>query len=325
MCSGPYNRQAHGKCCALQFGQRRPQRSDVVVPLTAPRVALGLFVYNGERYLRETLESILAQSLDEFMLYISDNGSSDGTEAICREYEAADVRVSYYRHDLNRGAAWNCNYVASLGWESEFFKWCAHDDLYDPVYLETCVATLDEHPEVVACQPRARYIDRNGEEVMRSFERHRFSDPRPWVRLQALTCAFHDYTFAFAVIRRSILDQIRPYLPIVEGDLVMLADLALRGPFAEPDDQLFANRIHPTRSTAMAQGADWRKKSVEWFGGHAQRAPARNLLSELAKGVELAPLSSVERLRCRRVLGQWSLRWFRDLVFESRFFVARDR
>jgi len=60
-----------------------------------PRVSIGVPVYNGERYLAQALESIFAQTYQNFELIISDNGSSDGTEAICRGYAAADSRIRY--------------------------------------------------------------------------------------------------------------------------------------------------------------------------------------------------------------------------------------
>ena len=51
-----------------------------------PALSIGLPVYNGERYLSKTLDSLLGQDFDDFELIISDNGSSDQTEAICRDF-----------------------------------------------------------------------------------------------------------------------------------------------------------------------------------------------------------------------------------------------
>ena len=66
---------------------------------TTPRVSIGMPVYNGQRFLREVLDSILAQTFADFELIISDNGSTDETESICREYAARDPRVSYHPND----------------------------------------------------------------------------------------------------------------------------------------------------------------------------------------------------------------------------------
>ena len=63
------------------------------------RVTVGMPVYNGDNYLAETLDSIVAQSYQNFEVVISDNGSTDGTERICREYAAKDPRLQYHRSD----------------------------------------------------------------------------------------------------------------------------------------------------------------------------------------------------------------------------------
>jgi cellulose synthase/poly-beta-1,6-N-acetylglucosamine synthase-like glycosyltransferase len=64
-------------------------------------------VYNGENYLAETVDSILAQTFADFELVISDNASTDATEAICRAYAARDRRIRYVRNPSNIGAARN--------------------------------------------------------------------------------------------------------------------------------------------------------------------------------------------------------------------------
>ena len=58
------------------------------------------------------------------------------------------------------------------------------DDVYEPTYLERCVAELDERPELVACHSRVGYINERGEELMRSFRQLHFDDDRPWVRFE---------------------------------------------------------------------------------------------------------------------------------------------
>ena len=93
----------------------------------APRVSIGMPVYNAERFLAGTLDSIVAQSFRDFELIISDNGSTDRTASICRDYASRDCRIRYFRHEVNRGAAWNHNYVLGLA-QGEFFKWNAYDD-----------------------------------------------------------------------------------------------------------------------------------------------------------------------------------------------------
>jgi glycosyltransferase involved in cell wall biosynthesis len=70
----------------------------------APPLTIGLPVYNGQNYLSESLDSLLAQTYPDLELIISDNASVDGTEAICRDYAARDGRIRYVRQQANIGA-----------------------------------------------------------------------------------------------------------------------------------------------------------------------------------------------------------------------------
>ena len=69
-----------------------------------PRVSIGLPVFNGEQFLPAAIDSLLDQTYSDFELVISDNGSTDNTETICRDYAAKDPRVRYYRSNRNRGS-----------------------------------------------------------------------------------------------------------------------------------------------------------------------------------------------------------------------------
>jgi glycosyltransferase involved in cell wall biosynthesis len=276
-----------------------------MVVMTAPRVAVGLFVYNGERHIRAAIDSLLGQTMGDFVLDISDNASTDLTEEICRSYMAADSRVRYVRQPENRGLTANCNYVAQLSPDTEFFKWCAHDDVYGPTYLEQCVAELDNRPELVMCHSRTRYINEHGNEIMRSFREQAFTDERPWARLEQILLKTHDYTYSFALMRRSALNRIRPFLPVYASDAVVLSELAFQGPFGELPDHLFANRMHSNRATAVVgpkgNPAVWAK----WFGG-SSRFPLWHTLDALRRSISAAPLDAESKARCYAVVGRWT-------------------
>ena len=78
----------------------------------SPRVTIGMPVYNGERYIKAALDSILAQTFTDFEVVISDNASTDRTAQICRAY--TDRRVKYFHQGRHTGAAQNYNKVFSL-------------------------------------------------------------------------------------------------------------------------------------------------------------------------------------------------------------------
>src|SRR5207245_725070 len=114
-------------------------------------------VRNGEKYVRQAIESILAQTFSDWELVICDNASTDATEAICREYAARDPRVRYSRNAENLGPAGNHARCFELS-RGRYFRWHAHDDLLHPQYLEKCVEVLDWDASVVNCHSLSRVI-----------------------------------------------------------------------------------------------------------------------------------------------------------------------
>ena len=90
-----------------------------------PTVSMGLPVYNGQRYLAQAVESLLAQTFGDFELVLCDNASTDETESIGRDLEKRDRRVRYHRNERNLGAAPNFNRAWSLCAGRVVFKWAA--------------------------------------------------------------------------------------------------------------------------------------------------------------------------------------------------------
>src|SRR5690606_17925003 len=111
-------------------------------------VSIGVPVYNGEKYIAETLDSLLAQSLTDFEIVGSDNASTDSTAEICRSYQKKDSRIRYFRNDRNIGAAPNFNRVVELA-AAPLVHCGACDDLYHPRFLESCVEALARDPGLV--------------------------------------------------------------------------------------------------------------------------------------------------------------------------------
>ncbi|MDO9318880.1 MAG: glycosyltransferase [Gammaproteobacteria bacterium] len=111
------------------------QRSLVAVESLVPKVSIGMPVYNGEKFIREALDSLLTQTFTDFELIISDNASTDRTEAICREYAERDQRIRYLRQIKNFGpdANFKCVLNEAIGM---YFMWAAHDDRRHPIAIE---------------------------------------------------------------------------------------------------------------------------------------------------------------------------------------------
>src|SRR3954470_9957348 len=91
-----------------------PNPPGVAKPVAEPLITIGLPCYNSEKYLVQSIESLLSQTYGNFVLIISDNASTDRTEEICRRYAAADARVRYVRNPVNIGMSGNFNRVFAL-------------------------------------------------------------------------------------------------------------------------------------------------------------------------------------------------------------------
>lgn len=127
-----------------------------------PAVSVGMPVYNGAKYIREALDSLLAQTFTDFELIISDNASTDESHEICGEYVGKDPRIKYVRQSENLGGVANFNYVLANS-KGDYFTWLACDDSFDPSFLEKTVQYLDQFEDVVACACDFRVIDENGD------------------------------------------------------------------------------------------------------------------------------------------------------------------
>ncbi|HUW34679.1 MAG TPA: glycosyltransferase [Planctomycetota bacterium] len=275
-----------------------------------PRVSIGMPVYNGERYLDEVLRSILAQDYTDFELIISNNASTDGTEAICREAARGDSRVRYYRNATNLGAAFNYNRVFELS-SGRYFKWAAHDDLWEPTLLRRCVEVLDAAPDdVVLCYPKTIQIDETGAHIGSYDDRMDIRLRQPHRRLQYLLKNLQMCNAVFGLMRREELGSTRLIGRYVASDMVLLAELSLLGQFWEVPEELFLRRRHAGASCFANRTAP---SLTEWFDP-AKRGrsvvPMLRMFGEHMKAMGRAPLTTGERLRCYRVvMKHWLPKW----------------
>jgi glycosyltransferase involved in cell wall biosynthesis len=110
-----------------------------------PRVTVLMTAYNRAELIAPSIESVLAQTLDDFELVIVDDCSTDGTPAVAREYERLDPRVRVVVNERNLGDYGNRNYAATLV-RTPFFKYHDSDDLMYPHCLQAMVTMLESEP-----------------------------------------------------------------------------------------------------------------------------------------------------------------------------------
>ncbi len=297
----------------------------------APRVTIGMPVYNGEDYIERAVESILGQKFTDLELVISDNASTDRTEELCRQFAKRDSRVRYERCRENVGAAANYNRVFEMA-RGEYFKWAAHDDLCLPEFLTQCVEALDCAPSsVVLAYPRSRFIDENSEDIGDDTDDMRVLGSSACQRLRRCLATVNMAGPVFGLIRSDALRRTRLIAPFIASDYVLIAELAMLGEFVQLPQILFLRRIHASSSREanktndqVMQWFDPRRRAKGWLSVRQKLMleyvrSARRLvepMSERIKCIAAIPATMATR-RVRVVGGRWKQAVRRNLHREA--------
>lgn len=273
-----------------------------------PKVSVGLTVYNGERFLAETLDSLVAQTFEDFELLVCDNASTDRTAEIVGDYAAKDPRIRYVRHQRNVGASGNERRAFALA-SAPYFRWSAADDLYAPESIARCVEVLDREPRVVLTYPRTKLIDDRGQIIGDCDDRLHLPDPRPAERFRQL---FERITFCnaqYGLMRADAIRRTRLVGDFPSSDSFFLAELVLYGTFHEIPEVLFFRRIH--EHALKSQVGEEKQAHYRPDRPQALQLPGWRRVWEHLRSVTRAPLPVSDRVRLAGYLLRRAV-WDRD-------------
>ena len=253
-----------------------------------PLVSIGLPLYNAERYLRDCLESLLAQDYPNFEVVISDNASTDATQRICEEYTSRHPNLRYERAAENMGAIWNFRHVFELA-HGQYFMWAAYDDLRAPTCVSACVARLEAEPLATLCVTDCEVIDEDGNRLDAYADvLHAAGESvRDRVRKMATAKVMFD---VYGLARSAALRQTRGLQPVWGADLIQVFELCLRGPVLLVPEPLFTYRLMTGKSQQdMAVGLGGT--------GRGPRIPVcwTCLTLELLRSIWLAPVAPIQK------------------------------
>jgi len=127
-------------------------------------LSIGMPVYNGEKYIRQAFDSLLAQDFKDFELIISDNASTDNTTEICKQYLEKDNRIKYYRNEVNIGRAANFNNLINYA-TAPYFMWAAHDDMWEPSYISKLINIMESDKSIALAFSDFDNIDEDGKQI----------------------------------------------------------------------------------------------------------------------------------------------------------------
>ena len=316
----------------------------------APRLSIGLPVYNGERHLADSIEALLGQSYEDFELIISDNASTDSTGSICQHYGEQDPRIRYFRQDQNIGLCPNHNFVLERS-RGEFFKWAASDDLYGRDLLTRCVEALDEHPDVVLAHAYEGVVDDAGNltqamdyplatDSLHAPVRFRSvlfggsgllesSDPevRGFVRVD--NSGILRACDIYGVTRTAVMRQVAPLGSYHHSDRIIICALALHGPFYIVPEWLYFRRDTSDRTYQKFPKLRDRCEVNDPARKNRLLHPTVRLLAEYFLGyigaIHRAPQSPADRQECYRDLAHWMLDRATSKVIRKQLASAADQ
>lgn len=272
---------------------------------TFPRLTVGLPVYNGARYLAESLDALLGQTFTDFDLVISDNASTDGTADICQAYALRDSRLTYIRQPQNIGMSPNRNFVIAQA-RGELLKMVSQDDLSARDYLKSCVEVLDERPDVVAAHCREAMIDSAGMItgiISYSPAASPSSGPE---RFRSMLLDGSD-RYTRGVMRISTLLRTRLHRSHHFADRTISIELGFHGPFYQVPDVMYFRRDEPERPDQGSVRS--RCASLDPRRASPLRHPVARLYAEYVwayvAAIHSAPLRAQEKRECYRYLSRW--------------------
>ncbi|HLG55023.1 MAG TPA: putative sugar O-methyltransferase [Vicinamibacterales bacterium] len=223
-------------------GHHRRTNSD------GPRVVLGMTLYNNAGHLPEAIESLLAQTHDDFILVLLDDASGDETQSVARAAVVRDARVKYFRHDTRKAMIATWREVVEIATaecpSAEYFAWVSDHDRWHPRWLERLLAELEADPGAVLAYPITRRIAQNGAEMdkgPRLFDTVGCVDLRArWRRMCHASVGAGD--MVYGVMRVSALTRAGIFRRVLRPDRLLIAELTLLGGIRQVPEALWFRR-----------------------------------------------------------------------------------
>jgi glycosyltransferase involved in cell wall biosynthesis len=260
-----------------------------------PLVSIGVPVYNGERFLRQALDSLVNQTYSDFELIISDNASTDGTPEICRDYAERDPRIRYVRQPINIGVARNWNALVHEA-RGVYFKWAPATDYCAPQLLEKCVEAMNADTGIILCYGKTQLVDENGRPTELYEKDMSFSEPRPSERFARVCTQLWLNNIMCGVYRRDVLRRTRLHRIYPHSDRALMAELALYGRFKLIDEVLFFRRQGPETSTTTGTPLELQRVFEPGAKAPMKFLVARRRLHDFVS-VSRAPIPALDKLR----------------------------
>lgn len=279
-----------------------------------PKLSVGLPVHNGLPYLERALDSLLAQDLAEMEIVVCDNASTDGTRSLVEAKAADDSRIRYHRNERNIGGTRNFNRVFQLA-RGEYFRWAGADDFVSPRALRRCLEALEQDVSAVLAYPETVLVDAEGRPLELQDEGSGWTASTPARRFRfSLTRWWELVDLLYGVIRAEVLEETRLLRHYPSSDLVLVAELSVRGPFRLVEGEFLYRRMH--RETSASLDPDERAEFFQPGRDKPFEDKFLRLFRDHARTIWNAPVSPLQKLRMSGSLLRHAV-WFRKELGEE--------
>lgn len=234
----------------------------------APLISVVIPVYNGQKYLRSAIESILGQTFRNFEIIAIDDGSKDHSYQILRALAQTDQRLRIFRNSRNRNIVYTLNRGVKLA-RGKYIARMDCDDIAVEDRLKIQLRYLRAHPSTVVVGSNCYTIDQNNNFI--GYKRFPISDEG----IRAMIFLINPMQHPTMMINRSLLpkDFVWYNQSIVHGeDLDLLFRLAKIGPVHNLKKPLLFYRLHLNSKTFMHPKENYldtkiiRKLAIEKYG-----------------------------------------------------------
>lgn len=274
-----------------------------MIDSSEPLVTIGVPVYNGERFLAECLDSLLSQRFRNFVLLISDNASTDGTEKICQTYVKADSRVRYHRNRTNIGLYGNFNLLLRLA-RTRYVKLATADDFWAPTMLGDSLASMEGDSSLALCHPKAVLVAEDGSEIRRYEQSCHLMDDDPAVRFRRVLTEIGLVNQLVGVIRTDVLRSTLPLMNHTLADRVFVAELSLYGKILELPKYQYFRRFHQESTSWDRKSESHQIRRLFSSGTRRIRLATWKYHWGLVRRLLRSPLDSGRKLELLRFLGR---------------------
>lgn len=222
-----------------------------------PSVGIGLPVYNNVKFISNTLDSLLNQTYPNIFIYLSDDCSTDGTNAICELYAQKDKRIIYSQTEKNTGGIDNHLKVLKVA-TTDYFMFARGHEIFSPTLIEDGVKVLEKEKNVILAFATPKWIDE--ENNIMANKHFSYYDTKGMDVV--IRCAFALWgrpEYFYGLMRKNEIRKIKLFNGFLATDALTMLELALLGGFAHTCTSSRYRRYHYVNETYKKANQRYKK------------------------------------------------------------------